>query len=71
MHLIMNGKKADLDLFEAEFGKSDLSMKGYLSNLPAIVHHTDIPVEAHLDITSKNLDISEITGFSEKRQTSE
>ena len=66
MHLIMNGKKADLDLFEAEFGKSDLSIKGYLSNLPAILHHTDIPVEAHLDIASKNLDISEITGFSEK-----
>ena len=66
MHLIMNGKKADLDLFEAEFGNSNLSMKGYLSNLPAIVHHTNIPVVAHLDIESKLIDLAEITGFSEK-----
>ena len=66
MHLIMNGKKADLDLFEAKFGNSDLSMDGYLSNLPAIVHHTNIPVVAHLNIESKLLDLSELTGFSEK-----
>ena len=66
MHLIMNGKKADLDLFEAEFGNSNLSIKGYLSNLPAIVHHTNIPVVAHLDIESKFLDLAEITNFSEK-----
>ena len=66
MHLIMNGKKADLDLFEAEFGNSNLSIKGYLSNLPAIVHHTNIPVVAHLDIESKFLDLAEITSFSEK-----
>ena len=66
MHLIMNGRKAELDLFEADFGNSNLSMKGYLSNLPAIVHHTNIPVVAHLDIESKLLDLTEITGFSEK-----
>ncbi|MDG2153298.1 MAG: AsmA-like C-terminal region-containing protein [Crocinitomicaceae bacterium] len=66
MHLIMNGKKAELDLFEAEFGNSDLSIKGYLSNLPAIVHHTNIPVVVHLDIESKILDLAEITNFSEK-----
>ena len=66
MHLIMKGKKAELDLFDAEFGNSDLSIKGYLSNLPAIVHHTNIPVVAHLDIESKLLDLTEITGFSEK-----
>lgn len=66
MHLIMNGKKAELDLFEAEFGNSDLSIKGYLSNLPAIVHHTNIPVVVHLDIESKLLDLAEITNFSEK-----
>ena len=66
MHLIMNGRKAELDLFEADFGNSNLSMKGYVSNLPAIVHHTNIPVVAHLDIESKLLDLAEITGFSEK-----
>ena len=69
MHLIMNGKKADLDLFDLKFGKSDISIKGYLSDLPAIVHHTNIPVDVHLDIKSNRLDISEITGYSKKDST--
>ena len=44
----MNGKKADLDLFNLKLGKSDISIKGHLSDLPAIVHHTNIPVDVHL-----------------------
>ncbi len=69
LHLIMNGKRAVLDQFEMEMGGSDLSMNGYLSDLPAIVHHTDIPVDVHLEIESKILDIAEITGYSEKDST--
>ena len=69
MHLIMNGKKAELDLFDLNFGKSDISIKGYLSDLPAIVHHTNIPVDVHLDIKSNKLDISEITRYSKKNGT--
>ncbi len=68
-HLIMNGKKAEIDQFELKLGESDLSINGYLSNLPAIVHHTDIPVTTHLEIQSNVLDIAEITGFSEKDST--
>ena len=68
-HLIMNGKKAELDRFDLEFGNSDLSIMGYVSDLPAIVHHTDIPVFTHLEIKSDVLDIAEITGFSEKDST--
>ena len=64
MHLIMKGEKADLDLFEMNFGNSDISIKGYISDLPSIVHHTNIPVVAHLEIASKTLDISEITSYS-------
>lgn len=68
-HLIMRGKKADLDLFDLKLGESDLSIKGYLSDLPAIVHHTSIPVDAHLEIQSDVLDIAEITGFSAEDST--
>lgn len=68
-HLIMNGKRAELDQFELELGNSDLSIMGYFSDLPAIVHHTDIPVFTHLEIKSDVLDIAEITGFSEKDST--
>ena len=52
-----------------QIGNSDLSIKGYLSDLPAVVHHTDIPVTAHLEITSKVLDIAELTEFSAEDST--
>ncbi|MEP3210496.1 MAG: AsmA-like C-terminal region-containing protein [Maribacter sp.] len=64
VHLIMNGKEAVLKQFELFMGNSDLSIRGFLSDLPAIVHHTNTPVEAHLDIASNYLDIAQLTGFS-------
>ncbi len=66
VHLVMKGKEATLKQFDLLMGKSDLSVSGFLSDLPAIVHHTQLPVEAHLDITSNTLDIAELTGFSIK-----
>ncbi|MEM7186226.1 MAG: AsmA-like C-terminal region-containing protein [Bacteroidota bacterium] len=64
VHLVMNGKEATLKQFELLMGRSDLSISGFISDLPSIVHHTDIPVKAHLDIVSKYLDIAQLTGFS-------
>jgi hypothetical protein len=66
VHLVMNGKEATLNQFELMLGNSDLSVTGFLSNIPAVVHHTNIPVEAHLGITSNYLDIAELTGFSKQ-----
>lgn len=62
--LVMNGKEATLKQFDLSMGNTDLSISGFLSDLPAIVHHTDIPVEAHFDISSKYLDIAQLTGYS-------
>ncbi|GMN04966.1 hypothetical protein MTsPCn5_03540 [Croceitalea sp. MTPC5] len=64
VNLVMNGKEATLKQFELALGKSDLSVNGFLSDLPAIVHHTDIPVEAHLNIAANTIDIAELTRFS-------
>ncbi len=69
VHLVMNGKEATLNQFELLLGNSDLSINGSLSNLPAIVHHTNIPVKTHLDITSNTLDISQLTRFSKQDTT--
>ena len=66
MHLTMNGKKAEVHQLDIKLGQSDLSIKGFLSDLPAVVHHTNVPVTAHMDITSNILDISELTQYSEK-----
>jgi hypothetical protein len=62
--LEMKGKEAMLKQFDLSMGGSDLSISGFLSDLPAIVHHTTVPVEVHLDINSNYLDIAELTGFS-------
>ena len=64
VNLVMNRKAATLKQFDLTMGNSDLSIRGFLSDLPALVHHTNIPIEAHLDITSKSLDIAQLTRFS-------
>ncbi|RZS93982.1 AsmA-like C-terminal region-containing protein [Aquimarina brevivitae] len=69
VHMVMNGKAATLHQFEMLIGNSDISITGSLSDLPAIVHHTEQPVEAHMDITSKNLDIAELTRYSKQDTT--
>ncbi len=62
--LVMEGRKATLKEFNLNMGNTDLSVTGFLSDLPSIVHHTNIPVETHLDISSKNLDIAQLTSYS-------
>ena len=69
MHLIMNGKKADIDKFEMKLGQSDLSLKGYLSDFPAVVHHTNNPVIAHLEMTANAIDIAELTKYNKNDST--
>ncbi|MDP3556117.1 MAG: AsmA-like C-terminal region-containing protein [Bacteroidota bacterium] len=58
----MNGKEAELDYFKILVGNSDLNISGTLNNLPALLHHTDIPVLTKLNISSKYLDLYQLTG---------
>ena len=69
VHLVVNGKKASLNEFNMVLGSSDISATGFISDLPAVVHHTNTPITAHLEIASDKLDISEITGYSKKDST--
>jgi hypothetical protein len=66
VHLEMSGKKAKLNKFDVKLGNSDLSITGFISDLPALVHHTNIPVETHLDILSNTIDLTELTIYSVK-----
>jgi predicted small secreted protein len=59
--LIVDGNKADLKRFSLKVGGSDLSISGSVSDLPAIIHHTNTPVDANLSIRSKAMDINELT----------
>lgn len=62
MHLIMDGHEAKLDKFNVKIGNSDISIKAEVSDFPAILHHTNIPVITNLEIASKKLDIKQLTG---------
>jgi len=69
IHVEMKGKKADLDQFDMSFGNSNVSITGFLSDLPAIVHHFPVPVTAHLEVKSDLLDFAELTRYSAEDST--
>ncbi len=61
IHVTVDGHIADIKKFDAKIGRSDISIKGNISDLPAIIHHTKNDVTAEIDIRSKLLDIKELT----------
>jgi hypothetical protein len=68
-----SGHAVNLKYMSVTIGKSDFEMLGFLSDLPAIIHHTDIPVEADLKIHANRIDLAELTkddagkvGFNEE-----
>ncbi|GGI57440.1 AsmA family protein [Winogradskyella haliclonae] len=68
-HVIINGKDALIENFDMLLGKSDVSIKGSLSNFPSVIHHTSDSINAHLDITSNLIDIAELTKYSKADTT--
>ena len=56
-----SGHAVNLKYMSVTIGKSDFEMLGFLSDLPAIIHHTDIPVEADLKIHANRIDLAELT----------
>ena len=68
-----SGHAVNLKYMSVTIGKSDFEILGFLSDLPAIIHHTDIPVEADLKIHANRIDFAELTkddagkvGFNEE-----
>jgi len=61
VNLQMNGKQARLNRFNLQIGNSDLSITGFLSDLPAVVHHKDVPIETHLDTHEGKIIIPNMT----------
>lgn len=58
----VNGHKAEIPYLNLKMGNSDVKINGSISDLPAIIHHTDIPVDTRLKIKSNMLDLFELTG---------
>lgn len=59
--ITVEGHEATVEYIDVKVGNSDVHIDGHISDLPAIVHHTDDEVIADLHIRSKLLDIFEMT----------
>jgi hypothetical protein len=57
----LKGHKATIERFDVKLGRSDLHINGSISDLPAIIHHTNIPVITDLNIRSKFIDLEQLT----------
>jgi len=58
----INGHQAEIKQCDVQLGKSDLSINGQFSDLPAILHHTDAQIDTRLALKSNFLDLYELTG---------
>jgi hypothetical protein len=62
----VSGHKAVIRYMDLKMGTSDLHISGTISDLPAIIHHTSLPVLADLNVRSKFLNINELTATDDK-----
>lgn len=68
----LKGHEAKIDFLNMKIGRSDINIKGSISDLPAIIHHTEIPVTTNLKVTSKLIDIKELTsGYKDMKPIDE
>jgi hypothetical protein len=58
----IQGHELRLDYLNVKAGKSDIAIQGTLNDFPAVLHHTDIPVDVRLNFQSRMLDLFELTG---------
>ena len=59
--LNVDGHRAELENFSMKVGGSDIAINGSVSDLPAIIHHTNKEVESRLSIHADALDVNELT----------
>ena len=60
------GHIAEIEYLNIKVGNSDIHIDGSISDLPAVLHHTDIPVTTLLNVSSTLLDIEELTSANGK-----
>ncbi len=59
----MEGNRAKIDHMFLKVGNSDITLKGEIDNLPAIIHQTSDEVNSELSIYSSLLDLKQLTSY--------
>jgi len=57
----MDGHAAKIEYLDIRSGRSDLHIDGTISDLPAIVHHSDLLVDTRLNLRSRKIDLKQLT----------
>jgi hypothetical protein len=65
----VEGHKASIAYLTAKVGESDVAISGQISDLPAILHHTDDEVTAELMVLSDLLNLKELTKNKEENES--
>jgi len=63
----LEGHLAQIKRFDVKVGKTDISINGSISDLPAIIHHTSKSIVATLNVRSNFLDIEELTSGNKEK----
>lgn len=61
MELKMDGHEAELQTFKIKTHNSDFFSSGSISDLPALIHHSNLPVEFDLIMRSKSIDLTDFS----------
>jgi len=61
INVIVKGHEANIKKFAVNIGKSDFNFSGIISDLPALIHHTNDEISTDLLITSRLIDVNELT----------
>ena len=69
MHADINGNKLTMDQFEGNVGRSDIRITGSVSDIPAILHQRETPIETKLKVHADNVDLTELTYNSKKQKS--
>lgn len=59
----MDGNAILMEYCKVKVGNSDVSISGFISNIPAILHKTNQEVSAKMQIAAKELDIKQLSSF--------
>lgn len=53
---------------EIKLGNSNISLNGSLSDLPAIIHHSEIPIQFEFQVNSKHIDFNDFSNVQKSEQ---
>lgn len=68
IHADLEGNQLTIDQFQGIIGKSDINLTAEVSDIPAIIHQRNTPIQTTFKIEANHIDIAELT-YDKKTRT--